>query len=208
MAAPSVTLNQGVIEASWAGAKYADEASRVSALVAFQLGWAIEELVALSELVQLQAQRDVSSATSIPAFPADIGQSRTAAEKLDRALKQSWLLAEKLQGTGDKAAGERPAVFDLTEALIQGKPVPRADIDQAVANWDSSLTDELLGQYAGILTAYETGKALNLTYWKLWFSMSCNVSPMSSRSPGESRGQGRRRPGICRFQLRPLAGRL
>jgi hypothetical protein len=170
MPAPTALLNQAVIEASWGGLERVDEAVSASAVMAFQLGWAIEELVALGALTLQPAETAKLPPNVIPEFPADLGHVRTAGQQLESVARQALLWANKLHNVSDTGSSPAPVVSSQIEVLVQGG-ASRAAFEQAVADWDAFLVDELLDRPHGILAAYETGKALNVTYWKVWFSM-------------------------------------
>jgi hypothetical protein len=151
------------------------------ARAAFSFGWALEELV-------IRYRFPAASAAAAPGlasvFPPDLTHTRSPEAQLQSIRRRLFTLAPKVLAGVDAAADAlQPATPPLPDAIAQeitsladafrADPTRQPDcarLDALVAQWDSAIVDAIIDLDPAILTAYEVGKALNLTYCRLWLA--------------------------------------
>lgn len=151
------------------------------ARAAFSFGWALEELVIR---YRFPAASAAATAGPDPVFPPDLTHTRSPEAQLQSIRRQLFTLAPQVLVGADASADVLQRAESQLPNLIAQQITAlaaafRADatrqpdctpLDALVAQWDSTIVDAIIYLDPAILTAYEVGKALNLTYCRLWLA--------------------------------------
>ena len=183
----AVTYNRAAIDSVGATAT---ELQQKQAVAAVRLGWALEELVARSRMVQAQ----LVAAPGLE-FPPDLTHQLSPAGQI-RALSRLLKRQEKLLLSPDAAPsnGPLPSEALATDAALStfltavGLTVPPVDslkqIDGLILNWDEAIVEFLLdpdwpsaAASAALVSAFEVGKALSRTRWYIWAEVNAAKLP-------------------------------
>jgi hypothetical protein len=150
------------------------------ARAAFKFGWALEELV-IRYRFPVNARAPVGLD---PVFPPDLTHTRSQEAQLHDIWRQLFTLSPTvLVGTDVGADALQPTASTLSDQIAQHittlantfhadrtRQPDCTSLDALVARWDSAIVDAIVDLDPAILTAYEVGKALNLTYCRLWLA--------------------------------------
>jgi hypothetical protein len=151
------------------------------ARAAFSFGWALEELVIR---YRFPAASAAAAPGLIPVFPPDLTHTRSPEAQLQSIQRRLTTLAPKVLTGVDTGAAPLPSdIPSLPDQIVQqiatlaqafradpSRPPDCAPLDALVAQWDAAMVDAIIDLDPAILTAYEVGKALNLTYCRLWLA--------------------------------------
>jgi hypothetical protein len=151
------------------------------ARAAFSFGWALEELVIR---YRFPAASAAASPGLDPVFPPDLTHTRSPEAQLQNIRRRLFTLAPKvlagaaasadaLQATTPPLPDEIAQQITTLAAAFRANPTRQPDctsLDALVAQWDAAIVDAIIDLDPAILTAYEVGKALNLTYCRLWLA--------------------------------------
>lgn len=162
------------------------------ARAAFSFGWALEELVIR---YRFPAASAAAAPGLVPVFPPDLTHTRSPEAQLQSVQRRLTTLAPKVLAGVDTTAAVLPAVPSLPDQIAQqiatladafradpSRPPDCAPLDALVAQWDAAIVDAIIDLDPAILTAYEVGKALNLTYCRLWLATA------QSKAGGDTKG--------------------
>ncbi len=197
MATAAPTLNKQAIYAATSAGTQNPNADRV--LAALQFGWALEELIARSRLASFPVVGPLATeeAAPDPQFPPDLTHQRDPGDLLERVLDQLIALEPAVLGGAGSAGNPPPlatpaaqvqeSIRGLLTAYRSQASLPAArDIDGLIGRWDACIVSQICDADPTILTGYEVGKALNLTYWRLWWA-AVSASGGASRTDGTER---------------------
>lgn len=157
------------------------------ARAAFSFGWALEELVIR---YRFPAASAAAAPGLAPVFPPDLTHTRSPEAQLQSIRRRLFTLAPKVTAGVDAGADAlQPTAPPLPDVIAQeittlaeafrADPTRQPDcapLDALVAQWDSAIVDAIIDLDPAILTAYEVGKALNLTYCRLWLATAQSMA--------------------------------
>ncbi|MBV9169985.1 MAG: hypothetical protein JOZ81_07870 [Chloroflexi bacterium] len=138
---------------------------------AFRFGWALEELV--GRLNSWKAPPLSPSAEDD--FPPDLTHQRSSAEHVRELASLLKADGKQIVGANNEPSSTAATLARIDELLAaSNNPGATAAyltgqqrIGIAVPQWDADIVDTIIDQNPAVLTAYELGKALSLTQWRI-----------------------------------------